>query len=196
MAAKFQTLRFNKIQKDTYLPRANQCMVSTVTNDDPAIFVMTDFLHTSPICIDATATINVANERMIAYGIRLLFVSDQDNDITGLITFNDIWGARPLNYIQEHGGDREDILVLDIMTRKSDLDSVKMSEVALATVGDVVETIKACGRHHVLVTEDRRERMVVRGLFSISRVSHLLNQNIELTNRANSFAELEKALTA
>jgi len=196
MENKYQSLRFKKVKNDTYLPTANQSMETMVSVDDPALFVMTDFLHTIPVCIESTATISVANDRMIAYGIRLLFVSDFDNDISGLITYNDIWGERPINYIQEHGGERRDIMVLDIMTRKSDLDAVKMSDVSLANVGDIVETIKACDRHHVLVTEDRRDRMVMRGLFSISRISSLLRKNIELNNRANSFAELEKALSA
>ena len=196
MASEFQTLRFSKVNNDTYIPRANQSLAAMVTLNDPAIFVMTDFLHTTPVCIASTASITAANERMIAYGIRLLFVGDQDNNITGLITYNDIWGAQPINYIQEHGGNRDDILVLEMMTRVDAMDSVRMSEVALATVGDVVETFRACGRHHVLVTEDRRERMVIRGLFSITRASQLLQTNIELTARANSFAELEKALSA
>jgi len=192
----YQPLQFKKMRSDTYLPTVNQSMETMVSIDDPALFVMTDFLHTKPICIESTATISVANDRMIAYGIRLLFVSDHDNDVSGLVTFNDIWGERPINYIQEHGGERKEIMVLDIMTRKSDLDSVKMSDVSLANVGDIVETIKACGRHHVLVTEDRRERTVVRGLFSISHISSLLRENIELNNRANTFSELEKALSA
>ncbi len=196
MENRHKPLEFKKIKNDAYLPKANESMQTMVSVDDPAIFVMTDFLHTTPICIESTATISVANERMIAYGIRLLFVSDYDNDISGLITFNDVWGERPINYIQEHGGERSDIMVLDIMTRKSELGSVKMSDVSLANVGDIVETIKACGRHHVLITEDRRNQTVVRGLFSISRISSLLRKNIELNNRANSFAELEKALTA
>ena len=196
MASAFQALKFTAVQNETFLPIVNQSIESTVTLNDPAIFAMTDFLHTAPICIESTVPISMANERMIAYGIRLLFVQELDRGISGLITYNDVWGERPINYIKEHGGSRDEIIVLDVMTRKAQVDSIKMSDVAMANVGDVVETLKACERHHVLVTEDRRERMVVRGLFSITHVSRLLKEKIELPNRANTFADLEKALIA
>jgi hypothetical protein len=44
--------------------------------EDPALSMMSDFYHIRPFSIPATATIEQINSKMIACGVRLLFVSD------------------------------------------------------------------------------------------------------------------------
>ena len=75
-------------------------------------------------------------------------------------------------------------------------DLVRISDVARYKVGDIVETIKESGRHHVLVSEDMGVHTGIRGIFSITQVSRQIGQKIEFSNRANTFAELEHALLA
>ena len=193
----YHSLSFNKINKSTDLYETAHLRASSVELTDPAIVVMTDFRRITPIQIEATASIEMANEKMITCGVRLLFVADENNVIMGLITANDILGEKPVNYIREHGGSRDEIIVLDIMTRNEDLDAVRVEDVARVNVGDIVETLKACNRHHVLVTEDIADgSSCIRGLFSRTQVSRQLGQDINSTNRANTFAELEQALVA
>jgi len=72
-----------------------------------------------------------------------------------------------------------------------------MVDVENARVGDIVETMKRVGRQHALVidlTEDKQQ--VVRGLFSTKQISRQLGINIDPTEVAKTFAELEAALTA
>ena len=169
---------------------------SSVRFEDPAIIVMTDFKRILPIQIDATVTLDYANEKMIVCGVRLLFVTDENDIVIGLITANDIFGEKPLKYLQEHGGHRDEIIVLDIMTRNEVLDAVRIDDVARANVGDIVETLKASDRDHILVTEYDHGGTRARGLFSRTQVSRQLGELIGFNNRANTFAELEQALVA
>ena len=196
MGNSYQALQSKKIFKESILSQPASMQKSSVTLEDPAIVVMTDFTRIAPITIESSASIDVANEKMINSGVRLLFVTDHDLSVCGIITANDILGERPVQYIREHGGAHEDILVLDIMTRKEAFDAVHINDVARYKVGDVVETIKHCGRHHVLVIDDMDNLAEVRGIFSITQVSRQTGEAITFNNRANTFAELEHALLA
>ena len=196
MTNNYRALYSKKINKVSGIYETAHMKESSVKVDDPAIIVMTDFKRITAIQIESTASIENANAKMIICGVRLLFVTDAGNNIIGLITSNDILGVKPVNYIREHGGSRDEIIVLDIMTRNDDLDSVQIEEVARGCVGDIVETLKACDRHHILVTESTEDGMSIRGLFSRSQVSRQLGQQIKFNNRANTFAELESVLVA
>jgi len=196
MEQQYQSLQFKKVINETSMYQPYHMLESSVRLDDAAFVVMTDFKRTTPISIESTASIEAANAKMIACGVRLLFVCDHDHVVTGLITANDILGERPVKYLKEHGGTRADILVLDIMTRKELLDSVQIADVARFRVGDVVETFKSSGRQHVLVTDEWESKMSIRGLFSLTQVSRQLGMVINLNDRANTFAEIEHAIAA
>ena len=196
MVKLYQALQSSKIFKESILSQPKHTYVSSVELSDPAVEVMTDFRQIVPITIESDATLRLANEKMIAQGVRLLFVVDYENRVDGIITANDLLGERPVQYIREHGGVHDDILVYDIMTRKEAFDAVQMQDVARYKVGDIVETIKNSGRHHVLVIEDLDDYASIRGVFSISQLSRQIGEKIEFNNRANTFSELEHMLTA
>jgi siroheme synthase len=133
---------------------------------------------------------------MIAYGVRLLFVAKADGVLHGLVTFTDLFGEKPVQYIQQHGGSREEILAQDIMTPLAQLEALQQNNVLRAKVGDIVETIKAAGRQHMLVSHTYADgRQVVTGLFSSTQIEKLLGIEIELSPRAQTFADLERALS-
>ena len=192
----YHSLNFSKINKFTGLYETAHMKGSSVVLADPAIIVMTDFKRIPAMQIESTSSIEKANGKMIICGVRLLFVKDETDTITGLITANDILGEKQVNYIREHGGFRSEIIVRDIMTKNEELDSVQIEDVAKGNVGDIVETLKATDRHHVLVTESTANGMCVRGIFSRTQVSRQLGEQIKFNNRANTFSELESVLAA
>ena len=135
---------------------------------------------------------------MITYGVRLLFVSDGRGNLVGLITASDILGEKPMQYIAEHGGTRDDIFTQDIMTTSEHIDVLDMADVETASVGDIVETIKETRRQHLLVVEptSKESKEVIRGIFSTSQIARQLGIEIDLTDQASTFVEFEKALAA
>ena len=66
---------------------------------------------------------------MIACGVRLLFVNDPQGNLAGLITTTDIQGEKPLLYVTNNGGSRNDISAKDLMTPLAKLEGIPLEEV-------------------------------------------------------------------
>jgi CBS-domain-containing membrane protein len=178
------------------LVQAREPRPGSVNLEDRAELVYTDLSHSLPFTVNPTATIEQVNDKMIACGVRLLFVTDSDEKLHGLVTHSDLFGDKPVRYIKEHGGSRSDILAQDIMTALLRLETLDIQDVLKARVGDIVETIKAAGRQHILVcaTGVNGQQTIV-GLFSSTHLEKLLGAKIEFSARAQNFADLERALT-
>ena len=179
-----------KISKRTNRP-------TNISLDDPASYVMTDLRDITPFSIEETASIDATNAKMIACGVRLLFVTDNDGVVLGLVTATDVLGEKPVQYVTEHGGKREDIMAKDIMTAQDKLDVLYMCDIEKSSVGHIVETMKMFRRQHVLVVENNQDgQQIIRGIISTSQISRQLGVPVESSIRADSFADLEKALVA
>jgi predicted transcriptional regulator len=197
MSQNYNPLSHKRLETGATYQRPPQRLPDRVHADSPATDVMTDFLKVAAMTIGPCASLEDANQRMIASGIRLLFVTGRDNEILGVITATDILGEKPMKYLQEVGGKREDIFVRDIMTGQDHLDVLCMPDVQRATVGDIVETMKRVGRQHALVVDRTADdRQIVRGMFSTKQISKQLGITIETAEVAKTFAELEAALNA
>ena len=131
---------------------------------------------------------------MIACGVRLLFVNDPLGNLAGLITTTDIHGEKPLLYVINNGSSREDITANDLMTPLGKLEGILLEEVKKSRVADICKALKECRRKHMLVIESRAEGKFIRGIFSATQLSRQLGTNISPSYRAESFAQLNRAL--
>lgn len=162
---------------------------------DPALSIMTDFSRIKPFSITTTATIDEINDKMIACGVRLLFVVDGSEFLLGLVTYNDIVGGKPVRYLQEHGGSRNEILARDIMMPLDRLEALQYDNILNARIGDIVETMKSVGRQHILVVSNQADdTQSITGMFSSTHLEKQLGIKIELSPRANTFADIERAV--
>jgi len=165
--------------------------------NDRAEAVLTDFRHNRLFSISPAATVEQINDKMIACGVRMLFVTEANGILLGLVTYNDVSGEKPVRYIQEHGGTRGEILTRDIMTPLERLEALRREDVDKASVGDIVDTIEQTGRQHMLVIDTLDDgTQVITGMVSASHIEKLLGIKLELSSRANTFADLERALTS
>ena len=195
MNNEYHSLPYSSLSSGTVIGYSRSTNLAILSMEDAAFSLMTDFNHIRPFFSTADASLEEINDKMIACGVRLLFVSERDDILLGLVTFNDIFGEKPLLYIQEHGGKREEVTARDIMTPVSQLESLKLSDISRARVGDIVETMKSSGRQHVLVSEDQSDGdPCIRGMFSSTQIEQRLKIEIELSPRARSFADIERAL--
>ena len=195
MNNKYKVLPHYSIEQGAIVDRRMINRPTDVSLDDSAIQVMTDLNEITPFNIEPTATIDAANEKMIACGVRLLFVTDTGNNLLGIVTAKDILGEKPVMYLKEHGGKREDIIVQDVMTIKSKLDVLRFNDIKRATVGDVIETLKTLGRQHTLVEEiTENGSSVIRGIFSTTQIGRQLGVTIEPAALAKTFADVEKVV--
>ena len=164
--------------------------------DSPALAVMTDLTQIPAATIDLEAPLDAANRFMIRRGVRLLLVTDDDRQVLGLITANDVLGEKPVQFALERGIKRQDIRVRDIMTPRERLEVLLHSDLAHAEVGHVVATLKYAGRQHALVIDliDDGNVQAIRGIFSASQIARQLGVAIHTTEVAQTFAEIGAAL--
>ena len=195
MSFRYHSLPNNLLSSGTLIAHHGRGKSIKVTLEDAAFSVITDFNHIKPFPTTGGANIDEINSKMIACGVRLLFVAEHDDVLLGLVTYNDIFGEKPLQYIKEHGGKREEILARDIMTPLDQLEALQFADILRAQVGDIVETIKSTGRQHILVCEDQPDGThAIKGLFSSTQIEKRLGIKIEMSARANTFADIERAL--
>ena len=196
MNNEYQNLPYKSLSSGTLITHNRRSKSANITLDDPAFSMMTDFNHIRPFSTRGDANITEINSKMIACAVRLLFVAEHDEVLLGLVTYNDIFGEKPLLYINEHGGKREEILARDIMTPLAHLEALQLSDILTARLGDIVETMKSTGRQHILVCEDLPKGLhAITGLFSSTQIEKRLRIKIEMSARANTFADIERALT-
>ena len=193
--SKYKALPYKALPEETLIQEPEFNQYRSVSFSAPALTVMTDLRSTRPLSISPTSSIDYANDKMIACGVRLLFVSNNESQICGIITATDILGEKPINYLHDHGGDRNSILVQDIMTSTSSLDALDYDAVKRCRVGDIVETLQEHGRQHILVyTSSTAKSNTICGLFSSTQLERQTGESINIFPRANTFAELELAI--
>ena len=164
--------------------------------DSPALAVMTDLRQIPAATIDLEAPLDAANRFMIRHGVRLLLVTNDERQVLGLITANDVLGEKPVQFALERGINRTEIRVRDIMTRRERLELLLYADLIRAEVGHIVATLKRMGRQHALVIDSSGEGEVqtIRGIFSASQIARQLGVTIQTTEVAQTFAEIETAL--
>jgi len=190
----YTRLPTSHLDKTAGLLRPACVLPERVGLDNPALDVMTDFRRLTAFIATPGDTIQQAEQRMIRRKVRLLFVMDGADRVAGLITSTDIHGEKPLLVVQSRGIRRDEVLVADIMTPVERLEAIDYDDIAHARVGHVLETLKVRGRQHALVIENANGQQMVRGLLSLSQLCKQLGINVEATEVANTFIEIEQQL--
>ncbi|MEZ5582469.1 MAG: hypothetical protein R3F37_06710 [Candidatus Competibacteraceae bacterium] len=82
------------------------------------------------------------------------------------------------------------------MTLKNKLEVLMMKDVLHARVGDIIATLKEVNRQHAIVvdTDPHNGELAVRGIFSLSQIGQQLGLQIDPTQRATTFEDLEWAI--
>jgi len=196
MATQYIPLSMCPLSGPTGLFQPQQDLPEKVELDSPAILTMTDLRQVSAQTVEPNLSIDEALTRMKEGGVRLLFVTNPQAEVLGLITSTDIQGEKPLQFLKETHVRHEEILVRDIMTWSEQMEVMLLEDAMKARVGDIVETLRRCGRRHALVTarEPRTRGLSIRGMFSVTQISRQLGIAIETVEVATTFAELEAAL--
>ncbi len=186
------------LKKGIALHRIEKVYSDTVSLADPAITVMTDLKKVSAVTIRPEISIEIASQRMRQRGVRMLLVTDDQEDITGIVTSTDLQGPKPMKLIQQRGGVYRDLQVRDIMTGHDQLEVLCMEDVEKAAVGHIVATLRQSGRQHALVADrlpgdDRAQAL--RGIFSAAQIARQLDSDLSVPQIAQTFAEIERLIT-
>jgi len=167
-----------------------------VTPESPAVAAMTDLTQVPAASVRTDATLDQAELKMIHYGVRLLFVSDNMPQVVGVVTAASLQGEAPMRLVHDRGLHRDEISVADVMTPLSALDVVDLTTVRGATIADIVETMQHLGRSHLLVLEPATTAAPaqVRGVISMAQIERQLGERVPVMDVARTFSELTQAL--
>lgn len=195
MTKEYSPLQVSPLRMGAVFLRPTQTLPERVLLSDSALTVMTDLSKVAVVTVHATSTMDSANAKMIRYGVRMLLVLDEHEQLVGLLTANDVLGEKPMRFLQSVGGTHAEILVKDIMATLAEVEVIKMADVQTAKVGHIVASLKKFGRQHALVAVDGVDgRQSVCGLFSITQIARLLGAQIQNFELAHSFAEIEAVI--
>ena len=206
MERDFHALPIHELGAGAGLRRPTQGPLRTANAESPALEVMTDLTRVSPATIRRHAPVDAANQFMIARGVRLLLVVDEQESVVGLITTTDTLGEKAMRVAMERGLPHGELTVSDLMTPAERIEVLDYADVASARAGHVVETLRRAGRQHALVIEREavaggpayerpREQCFVRGIFSLSQVARQLGLPYQPgAEVARTFAEIEAAV--
>jgi CBS domain containing-hemolysin-like protein len=190
--------RFRPLHRTRLLPGTLICpfdsgLSARVEITDPALAVMTDLRRVPAVTIPADSAIDVAMQRMMHAGVRLLLVLGEYAAVVGLVTARDIMGEKPVRIAAANRIPRDAVKVGEIMVPEGQIEVLDLAEVGRSAVGDVVLTLREAGRQHALVME-AGDPPQIRGIFSISQIGRQLGVKIQSTAVVQSFAELEHLL--
>ena len=198
MSENFKRLPTSPLPAGTPVHRSESLLAGGVTLSSPAIEVMSDLRQVRAVTVGADVSLDEALSRMVSAGVRLLLVVDRQDAVLGVLTARDLSGERPVEFASRERVSRDRIRVADIMTPRGQVEVLSMADVERARVGDVVETLRAVGRQHAVVVETTQpgSGVVVRGIFSITRIGRQLGVEVQPTGRVQSFAELQQVINA
>lgn len=195
MSKDYAALKSIPLKTGSGFVRPTQALPERVKLSNAATDVMTDLSKVSVVNVRSKTSMDKANAKMIRYGVRLLLVLDDNDQVAGLLTAADVLGEKPMRFLQNVGGTHADILVRDIMTTQRELEVLNIADIATASVGNIVASLKRSGRQHALVvTEGMDGKQAVCGLFSLNQIARQLGAQVQTFELARTFDEIEAVI--
>jgi CBS-domain-containing membrane protein len=153
---------------------------------------MTDFSQITPVTVEPGYSLEHALDRMKTMGVRMLLVTDEHDNINGVITSYDLQSEKPVRHARENGISYQHMNVGMVMTPITEIPAVELDYVQRSLVRHVIYTIKELDRPHMLVIETTNSgTQKIRGLFSSSQIGKILGRRIyEPLKASNSLVEI------
>ncbi|MGE3920660.1 MAG: CBS domain-containing protein [Gammaproteobacteria bacterium] len=147
---------------------------------DPALSVIFDLSHVNVISIDPKATINDASLEMKFSHSHVLLVIDIFDKVVGLITQDDINGAKPLKVAKENKIKFSDIKIESLMLPQEKVLIFDQEDLKLAKVGNVIKTMKELKQNvaEVIEFDPILKTYCISGLICLSMVSKQLGFDV------------------
>jgi len=202
----YQSLPIRELGANAGFRRPMQPESPRVSAESPAAHVMTDLTRAAPATIRPQAPLAGANQFMISRGVRLLLVTDDHENVLGVITATDILSEKPMRVATERRLRRDELAVADVMTPAEQVEVIAHDDLRGAHVGHVFETLRRAGRQHALVVDFDEtpaarpfdppvRRVMVRGIFSLSQIARQLGITLASgAEVARTFSEIESAI--
>ena len=168
---------------------------SIVHMDTSAMSVFTDFKGRPPVTTHPdTLTTDAMNEMKLAH-VKALVVTNDEEDILGLVSIKDIQGIKTGLAAQEKNIPPSEVTVSMVMTPTEKLETIDFKDLSNARVGHIARILHEHDLQHLLVVDyDEINTPKVRGIFSGTRISRQLGEDIMGTLSSQSVGEMNKRI--
>ena len=187
----FARLKTKTMVKHTHFV-ASHDEYAPVKLDDPATSVMTDFHIKTPYSTTEGTFIPAALQQMKLSKVKSLFIVDQEDSVIGHISARDIQSTKATTAAEYHDVKQSEVTVKMLMTPVDRLHTLYFSELSNARVGHIVRLFHELQVNYVFVIEEGSEK--IRGLFSVSRISLQLGENVMGNLSSQSVAEMSHVI--
>lgn len=156
---------------------------SDVQAHTSALAILTDFRSHKPHMVDSHLEATEALEVMLAEDVKTKIVVDDAKEFIGVISVDDLADHTMLLKQMALRIRRDELLVHDLMHPRAGIRAIDYDQFKLATVSDVVSTLKKTHQEYLLVVD--KDAHHIRGIVS-SR---------DIASRLHAPVEIEKELT-
>lgn len=176
MSDRYPALTFHSMPIGVSYSRPRQHYPHDLKLESPAVEGMTDLRRVTALTVERTNTLAATRERMHKLGVKMLLVTDATAAVAGVVTLTDLNSERPTKIAAKSGEQVEDLLVQDIMTLRGRIEVVELDEVVVATVGQILSSLRESGRRHALVLQrgSNGQKDEICGIFSLTRLCALI----------------------
>ena len=158
----FHALAEQRLEHPVYIARP--APPRAVTEDSPALDVMTDLRYVETELIDPAGEAEAARTLMARCNATLLLVMGRDRCAAGIITPTDLGDAR-----------LEGVSVADVMTPLVRMTAIAFDDLRHACVGEVIATLRNRGREHALVIKTQTDtKTEIIGVLSLPQIERQL----------------------
>ncbi len=161
-----------------------------ISLESSALEIFTDFEKTQPMVIDSSMSAVDAEKLMQTEHVRLKFVVNSNNHLLGVVSLEDLNSREILKRVSK-GENREELSVTDFMRPRNKLKSFDYSDLAHASIKDVIGSLKNSGYRHCLVVDHKHHK--IRGIISASDIARSLQLQINIKSDS-SFVGIFKAI--
>ena len=174
------------LTQPTAITEPSHCHVAEIHEDSSAFKVMSNLKLMSPASTTDLSCLKEANQQMVERSVRMLFVVDDEQQLIGLVTQNDLLGEKPIQHMQRHRCATHDILVKDVMTPIEQIKTLDYSDIERAKVGDILATLKQSGQEHALIADYQDDgSLSICGIFSLAHINKMMNSQIATISAIN-----------
>ncbi len=165
--------------------------------DSPALRVFTDFNVRPPETVTGDVLAKDALEKMRVVKVKSLLVTDRHEMIIGLVSSRELQGIIIGQAAQDNVIKPSEVAVNMVMAKLGKLVALNLSDLDNARVGHIVRLIRELGVQHLLViTQGEHDaKPVVCGIFSASRISRQLGEDVLTDFSLHTVADMHRRLS-
>lgn len=143
-----------------------------------ALAILTDFRSHKPHMVDSHLEATEALEVMLAEDVKTKIVVDDSKEFIGVISVDDLADHNMLLKQMALHVKRDELLVRDLMHARASIRAIDYEQFKLATVADVVSTLKKSHQEYLLVVD--KDAHHIRGIVSAREIARRLHVPVEI----------------